>query len=563
MALTEYGHIATEETQQRIADLLQAIAQGSAGPEYTDATFKTMLDDTNTTKIFSAWWPLSAASNDSKYKRLLRFFTMLQTDKTYTVKFPSPAVSTNPAGTPADDLAGKSAAALATDTTTPEDWAAEDRMTWYIRANAVSLADGTMDVLAVEGEDEFDVTGALAPVYTFAPALLRRVTDDGSYLAKSWRTTPADGFTPYAENVDPNGKRRAMTWHATFPGGLNKKGALTSGAGLPAANLTSAATGLTLARKQTAYDSVWGDCDSLYMLDMWQLRHFNLENGRILEGCTNYNLQYKVAAAETGVKRVLLTAAQAANFIVGSTVSVGDKGSNSNADRGNAYMRNIADKVKVVSIETVTVDSTSYSAVNLDVADTFDVPDTAYISTMPWHSGATETLPGHSDGAPGSLTDGKRPCRWAGVEMLNGAYTIGLDPLWNVTTVDGGVTYTAMACRDSENEGSSVTSNHVKVAEKTFTQVNAWNYELSMQNDSTESLLPDKTGGGETVGMKSAFYVNGSAGVRCPWRCGNLYHGGTAGAACAYGNNSPAGSDWNGVPRLKGSGKKRGEWAGF
>ena len=562
MGLTEYGHIATEETQLRVAGLLQAIAAGSAGPEYTDATFKALLD-ANTTEIFSAWWPLSAASNDSKYKRLLRFFTMLQTDKTYTVKFPSPAVSTNPAGTPADDLAGKSAAALATDSTNPEDWAAEDRMTWYIRANAVSLADGTMDVLASEGEEEFDITGTLAPVYTFAPALLRRVIDDGSYLSKSWRSTLADGFTPYAENVAPNGKRRAMTWHATFPGGLNAKGALTSGAGLPVANFNSAATGLALARKQTAYDSVWGDCDSLYMLDMWQLRHFNLENSRILEGCTNYNLQYKVAAAETGVKRVLLTASQASGFVVGSTVSVGDKGSNSSADRYNTWMRDIADKVRVKSIETVTVGGTDYSAVNLDVADSFDVPETAYISSMPWHSGATEALPGHSDGAPGSLTNGKYPCRWAGVEMLNGAYVIGLDPLWNVTTVDGGVTYTAMACRDSEKEASSVTANHVKVAEKTFTSVNAWNYELSMQSDSTESLLPDKTGGGETVGMKSAFYVDGSAGVRCPWRYGGLSGAGVAGAACAVGSNSPARSYWYGVPRLKGSGKKRGEWAGF
>ena len=315
--------------------------------------------------------------------------------------------------------------------------------------------------------------------------------------------------------------------------------------------------------KQTAYDSVWGDCDSLYMLDMWQLRHFNLENSRILEGCTNYNLQYKVAAAETGVKRVLLTASQASGFVVGSTVSVGDKDSNSSADRYNTWMRDIADKVRVKSIETVTVGGTDYSAVNLDVADSFDVPETAYISSMPWHSGATEALPGHSDGAPGSLTNGKYPCRWAGVEMLNGAYVIGLDPLWNVATVDGGVTYTAMACRDSEKEASSVTANHVKVAEKTFASVNAWNYELSMQNDSTESLLPDKTGGGETVGMKSAFFVNGSAGVRCPWRCGLLGAAGFAGAACAYGDFSPAYSDWYGVPRLKGSGKKRGEWAGF
>ena len=52
MGLTEYGHIATEETQLRVADLLQAIAAGSAGPEYTDATFKALLDDTNTTEIF-------------------------------------------------------------------------------------------------------------------------------------------------------------------------------------------------------------------------------------------------------------------------------------------------------------------------------------------------------------------------------------------------------------------------------------------------------------------------------------------------------------------------------
>ena len=84
-----------------------------------------------------------------------------------------------------------------------------------------------------------------------------------------------------------------------------------------------------------------------------------------------------------------------------------------------------------------------------------------------------------------------------------------------------------------------------------------------MQNESTESLLPDKTGGGETVGMKSAFFVNGSAGVRCPWRFGALNRAGIAGAACAGGNVSPALSHWYGAPRLKGSGKKRGEWAGF
>nr|DAW31575.1 MAG TPA: hypothetical protein [Caudoviricetes sp.] len=47
-----------------------------------------------------------------------------------------------------------------------------------------------------------------------------------------------------------------------------------------------------------------------------------------------------------------------------------------------------------------------------------------------------------------------------------------------------------------------------------------------------------------------AFYVNSSAGVRTPWRYGNLRNGGNAGLACANGNNSPSNSNWNGAPRL-------------
>ena len=66
--------------------------------------------------------------------------------------------------------AAKSAGALVTEqsTDTP-DWTESDRMLWYVRANAESLEDGTMDVLAVEGvDDTFDVYGELAPVYTFS-----------------------------------------------------------------------------------------------------------------------------------------------------------------------------------------------------------------------------------------------------------------------------------------------------------------------------------------------------------------------------------------------------------
>ena len=73
---------------------------------------------------------------------------------------------------------------------------------------------------------------------------------------------------------------------------------------------------------------------------------------------------------EENVKRVLLSASQAAGFIVGSTVSVGDMGAQSNKDRWNAWMRNLADLVKVSSIEKVTVNGTEYTAINLDISGT-------------------------------------------------------------------------------------------------------------------------------------------------------------------------------------------------
>ena len=46
------------------------------------------------------------------------------------------------------------------------------------------------------------------------------------------------------------------------------------------------------------------------------------------------------------------------------------------------------------------------------------------------------------------------------------------------------------------------------------------------------------------------FNGTNSAGVRCPWRYGNLNNGANAGLAYENGNNTPSNSNWNGRPRL-------------
>lgn len=454
--------------------------------------------------------------------------------------------------TPMDDLADKAAAQLCTENTEAvEDWADEDPMTWYIRANALSLEDGTMNITYFEGEDGFDITGEDAPVYTFALALWIKEWNDGAYDYISFRTTRGSGYYPDAGDVDPKNKKRPITWHATFPGGLDSKGALTSGAGIKAYNFASATAGIQKARQKTIYEGLWNDCDTRWILRMWQLRHFDLENSNIAEGCTNYNYQYMAALPEENVKRVLLSASQAAGFIVGSTVSVGDMGAQSNKDRWNAWMRNLADLVKVSSIEKVTVNGTEYTAINLDISGTITTTATTCISTMPWHSGATEALAGHKDGCTFSLTAGKTPLRVAGVEVLDGSYTIGLDPLYDTTANEaGGFDYTVYQCRDSQKLSGSITADYEDTGIVYSGMPSGWNYVKAFIKSKLGVLFPKLIGGSSTTYFKSAFYGTSSAGVRCPWRFANLNNGGNAGLAAENGNNAPGNSNWNSRPRI-------------
>lgn len=543
-------------------------AKASTPASTLDGMYTAMLDGTNTQKIFKLWWPFAVTQSENKYSCLERFAAMLDTawgDKTYTVRNIHESVSGDASGTPLDDLAdGRSAAPLVTDASTGvADWAENDPMTWYVRANAKSLADGTMEVLAVETEAAFDVTGETAPVYCFSPALAVKEWDDGSYLYTSWHMRAGDGYVPMAGDVAPDGTHRLLTWHPAFYGGKNSAGGMTSGAGLLPMPWTSANAALPLARKLTAYDGLWCDCDTQFALMAWRLRHWTLSNSGQLEGCTGYNYQYTLAAAETGVKRVLLAKAQGANLLVGSCVCLGERGSNTNNDRNQAYNHDVFNVAKILSVDTVTVNDTEYAAVNLDLASTIDTTTTMLVSTMPWPNGTTEALPGHSDGCIGNLTNGKYPYRIAGMEMQIGSYCEELDPLWKASLVDDDHWhYDVYSCRDSEKLAGSITDNYQKVGEFDLPNANKWNWNhiRALNKMAAEAQIPTKFGGSSSTYVKAAFRSPGGAGVYAPWRFGNLYVGGYCGLPCAFGNLGPGSSTWDGVPRLAGSGKKRGEW---
>lgn len=543
------------------------ILSNDLAPETLDAMFSVILDDINTQEVFEVWWGRTEGQG-TRYARLSRWFSLMAAadDHTYTLRWYQESVSDSSAMTPLDDLAAKSAGALVTEqsTDTP-DWTESDRMLWYVRANAESLADGTMDVLAVEGvDDNFDVTGELAPVYVFSVAPWVYEYEDESYEYRSWRLKRAEGYYPYAGDVGLDGEKRAMTWMPAFAGALDSSGALTSGAGRAIYNFRSAEEGLAAARKRTNRDGghsegLWNDCDTIRLLHAWQLRHFNLENSGILEGCTSYDVDHTVAAAESGVRRVLVTQAHGADYLVGSAVTVTTATSRANASTGVALLK------RIVSKETVEVGGTTYTALNLDVSETITTTTAMHVFSMPWNTGSTETLPGHKDGSLYSLTDGKTPARIAGVEVLVGAYTVGIEPLYSVTRSGSYDTYKIYECRDCENIPSGTISSIPSVYRDTGISkggiVSGWQYPRSFIRTLLGVLFPDVVSGGSTTTRyKSGFYGTDSAGVRCPWRFGSLANAGSAGLACEAGYSSPAHRSWNGAPWLAGAGKKRGEW---
>lgn len=567
--------IILDETGKRIATALESIAEGSqSNPVMLDETFCAMLDGTNTTSILMHWWQIAKgqgtvyADDYWKYAIMERWFKMLQTawsGKQYTVQFGDYRVTGASAGTPLDDLADKMAAVCATDTTANDfDWADEDPMTWYIRANALSRSDGTMHILAIEGlDDAFDISGNLAPVYTFRLGLFKRQWTDGSYEYKSWRTTQQSGFYPWAADVAPAGNtHRVIDWQATFPGSLTSDGKLTSGSGFHGqtwgrnSNVTaigiSANAGITKARLWNAYEGLLSDTDLEVILDLFQMRHFNLENSGIIEGCLSYNLDYTVAVAEEGVTSVVVTTAQGANILIGSFLDVGTSARGSQITRGN-----------VLSKETVTIDGTDYCRVHLDLPAEVDVTEGAHVCTLPWTPGSTEHLPGHKDGSIYNCTNGKTPARIAGVEIIDGAYAVGLDPLWmsdyNADRNPQSI-YTVYQCRDSENQAGSITANYV--ASGTFqSAATGWQYIKHFEIRRDGMMVPEVVGGSSTTYLKSAFYFDAAAGLRCPWRFMILDSGGRGGSAGANGYRSPSSAAWGERPRLSGSGKKRGEWA--
>lgn len=378
-------------------------------------------------------------------------------------------------------------------------------------------------------------------------------------------------LTPYPmkESINPDGTISPFMIHAKYEAG-DIDGVPYSSKGLAPANGCQA----TQARNPVSYTGMitymhklgghycgttsW---DLFYRQLMMIIKYATTHSQSIMAGCTSYSNQNQNLVEETGVMRVVLTKAQAAGYAIGSYVSIGDVGSNTNKDRYFSYIHNKAYSVKVTKIEDV---DDSNAAVYVNAPEAFDTTLTTWITTMPWHSGATDEVAG-SDGSPNSNTNGKDPYKIQGIETCIGAYEVLGNVVMDIVTgADGNPARDVYVCEDASTLSSNIATvraNYKKAIAQVAYTAASWKYITEETTDPNLGIMiPTKVGGGSTTGFADGLYTDaGTSGQREWLALGSLGNGAVAGLWLLAANVGWSHTGWYVVSGVSPNGT-RGEW---
>ena len=378
-------------------------------------------------------------------------------------------------------------------------------------------------------------------------------------------------LTPYPmkESINPDGTISPFMIHAKYAAGdidgvpySSKDLAPANGCQATQARNPVSYTGMiTYMHKLGGHYCGTTSWDLFYRQLMMIIKYATTHSQSIMAGCTSYSNQNQNLVEETGVMRVVLTKAQAAGYVIGSYVSIGDVGSNTNKDRYFSYIHNKAYSVKVTKIEDV---DDSNAAVYVDAPEAFDTTLTTWITTMPWHSGATDEVAG-SDGSPNSNTNGKDPYKIQGIETCIGAYEVLGNVVMDIVTgADGNPARDVYVCEDASTLSSNIATvraNYKKAIAQVAYTAASWKYITEETTDPNLGIMiPTKVGGGSTTGFADGLYTDaGTSGQREWLALGALGNGATAGLWLLNADSGWSGTFWRIVSGISPNGT-RGEW---
>lgn len=497
---------------------------------------------------------------------LSNFFALRRTGKVYTTRIYKYDTSTSPTGVKLNDNEGL-VRKPSTNTAIGQDDYREIGVFMHFPCNFTVDNKGFNHVTALQGQPDFKKTGKV-DVGEVTMSAWVGITDNPEYVDYHYSDSPNEalGLRPMGESINPDGTISPFMIHGKYGAG-DIDGVPYSSAGLILANGSQKGgkpvsyTGLiAYMRKKGSMYVGTTNWDLFYKQLMMIILYATTNSRSVMAGCNSYSMQEMAAVAETGVTRVILPKAKANNYIVGSYVSVGDIGSNTNKDRYYAYMHNLAYDVKILKIEPV--DDTN-SAIYLDT-EPFNTTLTTCISTMPWRTGSTDSVLG-SDGSPFSNTDNKNPFKIQGIETGYGAYEVLSNVFMDIVTDEAGTpkrdVYICMDASLLTTDMNAAKTRYKKVAAQVTYTAASWKYISKCFVDPALGIMvPTETKAGSTTGFCNGLYTDsGTSGQREWLSLGVLSTGTVSGLWLLYAYAGVGLAYWSIVSGVSPNGT-RGEW---
>lgn len=497
---------------------------------------------------------------------LSNFFALRRTGKVYTTRIYKYDTSTSPTGVKMNDNEGL-VRKPSTNTVIGQDDYREIGVFMHFPCNFTVDDKGFNHVTALQGQPDFKKTGKV-DVGEVTMSAWVGITDNPEYVDYHYSDSPNEvlGLRPMGESINPDGTISPFMIHGKYGAG-DIDGVPYSSAGLILANGSQKGgkpvshTGLiAYMRKKGSMYVGTTNWDLFYKQLMMIILYATTNSRSVMTGCNSYTSQEMATVAETGVTRVILPKAKANNYIVGSYVSVGDIGSNTNKDRYYAYMHNLAYDVKILKIEPV--DDTN-SAIYLDT-EQFNTTLTTCISTMPWRTGSTDSVLG-SDGSPFSNTDNKNPFKIQGIETGYGAYEVLSNVFMDIVTDEDGTpkrdVYICMDASLLTTDMNAAKTRYKKVAAQVTYTAASWKYISKCFVDPALGIMvPTETKAGSTTGFCNGLYTDsGTSGQREWLSLGGLGGGALCGLWSLNANCGVGNADWYIVSGVSPNGT-RGEW---
>ena len=461
---------------------------------------------------------------------IANYYALRRTGKVYQTKLWKFATNPSPSG---EKLLGNAGLIFEPSTDTEEgqdDYLnGQNPLFEWVHCNYIRDADGTARPIAIEGSDEYKITGAVDVGAMQMSFWYKWDASKAEYDLITISDTPHPelGLVPWTECKKADDTVVPWCIGSAYVSGIASDGKPRSQPGLkPERNQYHNSM---ITDYQEKGDGYWGAgaCRNTFQFIFNAIKGATKNSQSLFAGVTNWDIQYEASIQSAENHTYFPVAnAQAENIPLGTCVSVGyggNKSGTANNDRGQATIHEYADDVKVLRKEALP--DGENTAIYLDIPDdaafntmphvyddTFSAP--IILSTMHAVAGLTDSVIGHHDGSPVSNTDSKHPYRVQGREYLVGGYIVASDTVAYLNADGSRTIYVAEKGTAHSNNQETILSTYKNAGTipngATGTAADWYIGDLSL-DENTAAWWPSAEGSGSTQGMCDRYYAGGAS----------------------------------------------------